>query len=1338
MRRPDFIIVVFFAILNLPAFAQNQSNHFKMVGQDPKFIQVDETFKETTEFTRFDNNINKIYGLAVSAEIKLLNDNSKVELVFIDQNYNEYLIYETYGYLQDESIVQLDEVCEETCILDGTKVKSVLIKVKDAEVTLQKLHYVTRSEFAGSVNELRKQIKTQQNEYKIARINQGIKAKGQHWVAGPTSVSELSYSDKMLLFGQSTFPPGFEFYAGGIISTGSESTSLKSVTTSTSSPYIDEWDWRDRHGKNWITPVTNQGACGSCWAFASTGAVEAMVNVYFNQQINLDLAEQDVLSCSDAGSCSGGYPNIALDYIKNTGVVDEVAFPYAQADLPCTNKSTNLSQLIKISGRVDFGSSAYPKTDDNLKRMLIENGPISGGLYDWSHAMVLVGYKIVAAGDVFSYRDLDLKQYWKVVNEGDPLIGKVVWKFKNSWGKYFGDLGYIYVETPITNLGWTHAIQTPITSVVQNYNVVCTDADGDGYYWWGLGPKPANCPPCPDLADGDDSDPTLGPLDQYGYCTPISTANDPIADFTSTSTNIYKGENVSFTDLSANSPTAWSWEFTGGTPSTSTEQNPLVTYNSTGTFQVKLTVSNSTGTDSKTALGYITVTTPPVVVQTPVADFTVSSATIVTGQSITFTDVSTNNPTTWSWSFNGGISSSTNEAIETVTYNDAGTYSVSLTASNEAGSSTKTKTVTVLQSAQAPIADFTSSSTTIEAGQSITYVDASSNTPTSWVWNFAGGSPSSSVLSTQTVIYNTIGTYAVSLTATNDGGSGIKTKYITVTEPILAPEADFAADQTIVNEGQSVNFYDKSLNNPASWKWVFDGGNPSTSTERNPKVTYNNANSYKVTLTVTNAAGNNTKIVENYIHVEQLAPEYCIPTADASAQWISKVNIGEDVNTSGAEGYVDNSTIKAFKLEAGNVNSIQLTPGFSGRSSFQNWVVWIDFNSDFSFTDDEIVFSPSKSKSAVSGSIIIPANMELTTRMRIAMGSTIPSACDISLSGEVEDYTVIISQPAPQPPVADFVANIYTINVGESIQFVDLSTNDPITWQWYFPGSVEGSSTLPNPVITYNTSGVFDVSLTVSKPGFETSTEYKTAIITVNELGDFSYCEPISINSTVNYITGISIGTVFSNESGADKYSISNESINLVAGQNYNVELLPSVSSSRNFWRIWIDFNNDGDFDDADETLLTINNNKGAVVSSISIPLGANGTARMRVSMKTGKASAPCDDGFDGEVEDYEVSFGVQNNSAQMASSIASAYEMNEEVSISVYPNPTEDMLRLKLSEVGEDEVYSVYSYTGAKILENIINQNITEIDLSAQPSGMYILVVNSPIHQFTQKIIKK
>jgi len=1334
MKRPELLLVFFASVfLSAHAFAQTKNQHFKMLGSSPKSIEVNQTFTGTSEISSFDPNVNKIYGLAVNAVIQLNNENSKVDFVLLDENFNEYLIYESYCSFAGGVKDTVEAACEETCILDGVQIKSVKVIINDATVQLNGFQYTGRAEFAQNVNELRKAQVKKQNEEKVTRINKYLKEKGAKWIAGLTSVSELSYAERKSLYGQSNFPAGFEFYAGGVISTetSTEST-LKSATAA--SPYVEEWDWRNRHGKNWISPVTNQGACGSCWAFASTGAVEAMVNVYFNQLINPDLSEQDVLSCSGAGTCAGGYPSKALDYIKNTGVVDENTFPYQQADLDCALKGTNPSQKFKIQGRIDFGSTLYPRTDDDLKRMLIEKGPISGGLYDWSHAMVLVGYKVVEEGDRFYYRDLNLQRYWIEVQAGDPLIGKTVWIFKNSWGIYHGDQGYVYVETPISNIGWTHAIQTPVTSLVNDYQVVCEDRDGDGYYWWGIGAKPEGLN-IPDLADGNDSDPNLGPLDQYGYCIPLNAT--PVADFTSNGTAINTEESVTYTDLSSNVPSTWSWSFAGGNPASSNAKNPVVSYTAAGKYSVSLTVTNANGSDTKTVTDYITVTKP---VLLPIADFTTSSNTSITvGGSVSFQDLSTN-PSIWYWEFAGGTPATSTLENPTVTYSTIGTYQVKLTVTNSDGSDTKTvenlievAAVPVIKTP--PVADFTASQTNINSGDTINFSDISTNAPTSWSWTFAGGTPSTSTEKNPSITYASAGNYSVSLTATNADGSDSKTVsgYITVTDPVLEPVANFASNKNKVIEGEQVNFSDQSLNNPVSWNWVFEGGTPATSTEKNPVVTYKNANSYKVSLTVQNEGGTDTKIIDNYIEVDAPQLEYCVPSPVASNEWISKVQIGDEYNDSKSEGYAD-FTSKTFNLEAGSSCNVTLTPDFSPRSKFEYWVIWIDYNQDYSFTADEIVYTSPKSKSLVSGQITIPSDKEVTTRMRVAMGGIVPTACDFNDLGEVEDYTVVISQPVPQPPVADFVANVYTITEGQSIDFSDISANAPTSWSWSFPGAATTSSSLQNPVITYNTAGTYDVSLTVSNAK-GTSSLTKPGIINVVAQGEANYCTPANVNSASCFIKEITVGD-YNSQSGADKYSLSGDVISLSPGATYNVELYPSDNSIRNFWRIWIDFNN-GDFDDADETVLTVNNNKGSVISSIAIPSYASSATRMRITMKTGKAPASCDDSFDGEVEDYEVSFGSSLPGEEMASSDNSMSIVNENF-LSVYPNPTESNVNLKLMEVSENDSYAVYNSIGAKIMENQISSVFNVINLSDQPSGMYIITVRAKDHIYTSKIIRK
>ncbi len=184
---------------------------------------------------------------------------------------------------------------------------------------------------------------------------------------------------------------------------------------------------------------------------------------------------------------------------------------------------------------------------------------------------------------------------------------------------------------------------------------------------------------------------SYGEVEDYTVDINGGTPPDPpAADFSGSPTTIDVGQSVNFTDLSTNSPTSWSWSFAGGTPSSSTAQNPTVTYNTAGTYSVTLTASNAGGSDGETKTDYITVNV--VVPDPPVADFSGSPTTVNEGGSVNFTDLSTNSPTSWSWSFPGGTPSSSTAQNPTVTYNSAGTYSVTLTATNAGGSDGETKT----------------------------------------------------------------------------------------------------------------------------------------------------------------------------------------------------------------------------------------------------------------------------------------------------------------------------------------------------------------------------------------------------------------------------------------------------------------------------------------------------------------------------------------------------------------------------------------------------------------------------------------------------------------------
>jgi len=170
---------------------------------------------------------------------------------------------------------------------------------------------------------------------------------------------------------------------------------------------------------------------------------------------------------------------------------------------------------------------------------------------------------------------------------------------------------------------------------------------------------------------------------------------------------------------------------------------------------------------------------------TPVAPTAALSGTPTSGVfplDVAFTDQSSGAPTSWSWSFgDGGTSTQQNP---THTYTAAGTYSVSLTVSNDVGSDAVTMTgyITVT-SPPAPTAAFSGAPTSGSYPLDVAFTDQSTDGPTSWSWSFGDGG--TSTLQNPTHTYAAVGTYSVSLTASNAYGSDTltRTNFITVTEP---------------------------------------------------------------------------------------------------------------------------------------------------------------------------------------------------------------------------------------------------------------------------------------------------------------------------------------------------------------------------------------------------------------------------------------------------------------------------------------------------------------------------------------------------------------------------
>jgi len=233
---------------------------------------------------------------------------------------------------------------------------------------------------------------------------------------------------------------------------------------------------------------------------------------------------------------------------------------------------------------------------------------------------------------------------------------------------------------------------------------------------------------------------------------------------------------VSFTDSSTGNISSWSWTF--GDSGTSTVRHPTHTYQSAGTYTVSLTVRGSDGSDVETKNNYIVASNPP---PPPAPNAAFSGSPRSGGRPLTvdFTDQSSGTITGWSWTF--GDSGTSTLAYPSHTYNSAGSYTVSLTVSGPGGNDTETKSNYIIVSSSAvPSADFSALPTSGNPPMTVSFTDLSTGTVTGWSWNF--GDSGTSTVQNPSHIYQSVGSYTVSLTATGPSGTDTETKtnYIVV------------------------------------------------------------------------------------------------------------------------------------------------------------------------------------------------------------------------------------------------------------------------------------------------------------------------------------------------------------------------------------------------------------------------------------------------------------------------------------------------------------------------------------------------------------------------------
>jgi cathepsin H len=205
----------------------------------------------------------------------------------------------------------------------------------------------------------------------------------------------------------------------------------------------DSYDWREHSG---VSPVKNQGKCGSCWTFSTVGALEAHSLIKFGSFDSL--SEQQLVDCAgdyDNHGCEGGLPSHAFEYISAVGGIStETAYPYNAADNLCSVDRSTFALGVSGSFNITEGDEV------SLKTALFEHGPVSIAFE------VVDGFRDYLSGvyssDVCLNSTADVNHAVVAVGYGSEN-GTDYWIVKNSWGADWGDEGFFKISRGVNMCG---------------------------------------------------------------------------------------------------------------------------------------------------------------------------------------------------------------------------------------------------------------------------------------------------------------------------------------------------------------------------------------------------------------------------------------------------------------------------------------------------------------------------------------------------------------------------------------------------------------------------------------------------------------------------------------------------------------------------------------------------------------------------------------------------------------------------------------------------------------------------------------------------------------------
>lgn len=581
----------------------------------------------------------------------------------------------------------------------------------------------------------------------------------------------------------------------------------------------------------------------------------------------------------------------------------------------------------------------------------------------------------------------------------------------------------------------------------------------------------------------------------------------PIAAF-EVYNNSGTGAGVSFNSTSTISGGWMTYKWDLGNGTTSTLSNPGPIYYAPGTYTVTLIATGNFGC-SDTVTKTIVVPNPGSYCTAPTAAFTINNASqCVNGNVFAFTNA-TINGSTYKWNFGDGSAVATTSAASH-TYASAGTYTVTLIATNTCGSDTITKTVVVKPLPATPAA--ISGVTSVNAGNVITL----STSSTGGVWS--SSNPAVATVNAYGFVYGlTAGTTTISYTLSNDCGSVSATYVVTVIGSIVppvtcvSPTANFTintANQCLASNAYT--FTNSTTGTSPTYAWDFGDG--STATTANGTHTYSVAGTYNVKLDVTNACGTST-ITKTVVISD-------VPAQPASISGTTAVLVGSTTAlssaTTGGVWSSNNALVATVNPTTGLVTGIAngsatITYTVSNACGSASRSVTVIISTpvipcvlpstpaSITGTTTLTVGATTTLSSVTAGGVWSSSNTGVATInpstglvTAVGTGTTTISYTVSNACGSASASTLVTVNTACVTPVANFTVNNATqcLNTN-SFVFTNTTTGTADSYTWNFG---DGSSTATSPTHTYAAAGTYTVTLQASSACGGSS---KTTTVTV-------------------------------------------------------------------------------------------------------------------------------------------------------------------------------------------------------------------------------------------------